>query len=174
MSGLLLGGDPGARSRMASYVVSGVGFLGAGVIFKDSANVRGLNTAATIWCSAAIGVLTGLGAPHLSLVLAGAVLFTNTILRPLAYRLHPVLPEAIPVETQYEVNLTCRSSDEVHLRALLLSTISQFQVVLQAIHSKDRSHKNLCGHAAPAVRISQHRKQIRSVPTLSVGHPVNG
>ena len=137
MSGLLLGGDPGARSRMASYVVSGVGFLGAGVIFKDSANVRGLNTAATIWCSAAIGVLAGLGAPHLSLVLAVTVLFTNTVLRPLAYRLHPVLPEATPIETQYEINLICRISDEVHLRALLLSTISQFSAVLQAIHSED-------------------------------------
>ena len=97
MAGLLLDGDPSARGRIAAYVVSGVGFLGAGVIFKDSGNVRGLNTAATIWCSAAIGILTGLGAPLLALILALAVIFTNTILRPLAYRLHPVLPEAIPI-----------------------------------------------------------------------------
>ena len=62
MCGFLLGGDPSARGRIVSYVVSGVGFLGAGVIFKDGANVRGLNTAATIWCSAAIGALCGLGA----------------------------------------------------------------------------------------------------------------
>jgi putative Mg2+ transporter-C (MgtC) family protein len=50
MSALLLDGDPSARGRIASYVVSGVGFLGAGVIFKDSGNIHGLNTAATIWC----------------------------------------------------------------------------------------------------------------------------
>jgi putative Mg2+ transporter-C (MgtC) family protein len=137
MAGLLLKSDPGASSRMASYVVSGVGFLGAGVIFKDSTNIRGLNTAATIWCSAAIGVLAALGAPQLSIVLAVAVIFTNTVLRPIAYRLHPVLPEAISIETQYEINLVCRNSDEVHLRALLLSTISQLQVMLQAIHSED-------------------------------------
>jgi uncharacterized membrane protein YhiD involved in acid resistance len=62
---------------MASYVVSGVDFLGAGVIFKDSTNIRGLNTAATIWCSAAIGVLAGLGAPQFSILLAVAVIFTN-------------------------------------------------------------------------------------------------
>ena len=61
MCGLLLDNDPSARGRIVSYVVSRVGFLGAGVIFKDGANVRGLNTAATIWCSAAIGALTGLG-----------------------------------------------------------------------------------------------------------------
>lgn len=137
MTGLLLSDDPSARGRIASYVVSGVGFLGAGVIFKDSANVRGLNTAATIWCSAAIGVLAGFGAPHLSLILAIAVIFTNTVLRPLAYRLHPVLPEATAEQTTYEVNLTCRSVDESHLRTLLLATISQSVAVLQAIHSED-------------------------------------
>jgi putative Mg2+ transporter-C (MgtC) family protein len=137
MAGLLLDGDPSARGRIASYVVSGVGFLGAGVIFKDSANIRGLNTAATIWCSAAIGVLAGFGAPHLSLLLAVAVIFTNIVLRPLAYRLHPVLPDVTPTETTYELNLTCRSVDESHLRALLLSTISQSPAVLQSIYSED-------------------------------------
>jgi len=82
MAGSLLVDDPSATGRVASYVVSGVGFLGAGVIFKDSANIRGLNTAATIWCSAAVGVLAGLGALHLSLVLAIAVLLANIGLRP--------------------------------------------------------------------------------------------
>jgi putative Mg2+ transporter-C (MgtC) family protein len=62
MCGLLLDNDPSARGRIVSYVVSGVGFLGAGVIFKEGGNVRGLNTAATNWCSAAIGALSGLGA----------------------------------------------------------------------------------------------------------------
>src|SRR5258708_39098152 len=69
MCGLLLDNDPSARGRIVSYVVSGVGFLGGGVIFKDGASVRGLNTAATLWCSAAIGPLTGIGAVHLALVL---------------------------------------------------------------------------------------------------------
>lgn len=137
MAGSLLVDDPSARGRVASYVVSGVGFLGAGVIFKDGANVRGLNTAATIWCSAAIGVLAGLGAPQLSLALAFVVLLANIGLRPLAYRLHPMLPDAVPQETSYEVNLTCRASDEAHLRTLLLTTITQSKAALQSIHSED-------------------------------------
>jgi putative Mg2+ transporter-C (MgtC) family protein len=138
MSALLIAkDDPTAQGRIASYVVSGVGFLGAGVIFKDGANVRGLNTAATIWCSAAIGVLAGFGAPELSLILALCVLLTNTVLRPLAYKVHPVLPEAEPVETIYEIALTCRSQDETHLRALLLSTITHTAAVLQSLHSED-------------------------------------
>jgi putative Mg2+ transporter-C (MgtC) family protein len=52
------------------------------------------------------------------------------------YRIHPVLPEVIPVASSYELNLTCRSSDEVRLRTLLLSTISQSPATLQAIHSE--------------------------------------
>src|SRR6202167_4994218 len=79
MCGLLLESDPSARGRIVSYVVSGVGFLGAGVIFKEGGNVRGLNTAATIWCSAAMGVLSGLGAARLALILALAVVLTNTV-----------------------------------------------------------------------------------------------
>jgi putative Mg2+ transporter-C (MgtC) family protein len=145
MCGFLLGDDLSARGRIVSYVVSGVGFLGAGVIFKDGTNVRGLNTAATIWCSAAIGALCGLGALNLAVVLAGSVLFANMVLRPLAYRLHPVLPEATPAETRYEILLACRLSVVPHIRALLLSTIASLPVRLQSIHGeqdedKDQSH----------------------------------
>src|ERR1700721_119233 len=136
VGGLLLNDDPSARGRIVSYIVSGVGFLGAGVIFKDGAGVRGLNTAATIWCSAAIGALSGLGSFPLALVLAFAVLFTNMILRPLAYRLHPVLPEAVPAETRYELKLDCKVSAAAHIRALLLSTITPLPVMLHSIHGE--------------------------------------
>ena len=136
MCGLLIDGDPSARGRIVSYVVSGVGFLGAGVIFKDGANVRGLNTAATVWCSAAIGALCGLGALNLAVVLTATVLFTNMVLRPLAYRLHPVLPEATPAETRYEIQIACRLSVVAHIRTLLLSTITSLPVTLQSIHGE--------------------------------------
>jgi MgtC family len=53
--------NDGSPTRVAAQVVSGIGFLGAGIIFREGLNVRGLNTAATLWCSAAIGVLAGAG-----------------------------------------------------------------------------------------------------------------
>ena len=136
MAGTLFTRDPSAAGRMASYVVSGVGFLGAGVIFKDGANVRGLNTAATIWCSAAIGVLSGFGHLLLAALVGLAVLVANIALRPLAYRLHPVLPEAAPAETRYEIQLACRFSVAAHIRALLLSAINSLPVTLQSIHGE--------------------------------------
>src|ERR1700761_6753491 len=116
--GLLIGTDSSAQGRIVSYVVSGVGFLGAGVIFKDGANVRGLNTAATIWCSAAIGVLSGLGTPAFAMILAAVVVLTKPVLRPIAYRLHPVLPEAQPIESIYEIDVITRANEETAVREL--------------------------------------------------------
>src|SRR6202451_1740171 len=76
MCGYLVRDDSRGEAQIVSYVVSGIGFLGAGVIFKDAGSVRGLNTAATIWCSAAVGAISGLGNPLHALVLTGAILLT--------------------------------------------------------------------------------------------------
>lgn len=70
-------------TRVASYVVSGVGFLGGGVILRDGLTVKGIDTAATLWCAAAVGVLAGAGFPAHSAAGAGAVLALNLALRPL-------------------------------------------------------------------------------------------
>jgi putative Mg2+ transporter-C (MgtC) family protein len=174
MCGFLLGEDPSARGRIVSYVVSGVGFLGAGVIFKDAANVRGLNTAATIWCSAAIGALCGLGALNLAVVLATAVLFANMVLRPLAYRLHPVLPQATPVETRYELLLACRLSVAAHIRALLLSTITGLPITLQSLHGEqddDKEETHLRAELTTAGRNNEAVEQV--VMRLSIENEVS-
>jgi putative Mg2+ transporter-C (MgtC) family protein len=52
---------PDDSFRIAGQIVSGIGFLGAGVILRNGLNITGLNTAATLWCSAAIGTLAGYG-----------------------------------------------------------------------------------------------------------------
>lgn len=70
-------------SRVIAYVVSGIGFLGAGVIMKDGAQVRGLNTAATLWASAAVGAFAGARMPVQACLVTGFVLAGNTLLRPL-------------------------------------------------------------------------------------------
>lgn len=163
MCGLLIANDPSALGRIVSYVVSGVGFLGAGVIFKDGANVRGLNTAATVWCSAAIGALCGLGALNLALVLAATVLFTNMVLRPLAYRLHPVLPEATPAETRYEILLACRLSVAAHIRALLLSTITSLPVTLQSIHGEQDDENDQTHIRAELTTVGRNNEAVEQV-----------
>jgi putative Mg2+ transporter-C (MgtC) family protein len=70
--------DPG---RMGQGVMTGVGFLGAGVIFKEGVNVQGLTTAASVWATAAIGLLFGLGAMEPGVLATAAVLATLILLR---------------------------------------------------------------------------------------------
>jgi putative Mg2+ transporter-C (MgtC) family protein len=121
---------------VASLVVSGVGFLGAGVIFKDGAIVHGLNTAATVWCSAAIGVLAGLRSLHLASILASTVLLANLALPPLVNRFHRAVP-ADSAESRYEILITCPSVDEMRLRALLVTAIGRTSATLLAIYRED-------------------------------------
>src|ERR1700722_8971030 len=100
---VLLSGQRGVDpTRIAAYVVSGIGFLGAGVILRDGIHVRGINTAATIWCSAAVGVLAGAGYLPAAAIAAALILTTHLALRPVAQRVDglPAAPGS-EIETTY-------------------------------------------------------------------------
>ena len=70
-------------SRIIAQVVTGVGFLGAGVIFREGSDVHGLTSAATIWCSAAIGCMAAMGYFVESLICTVLVVVVNSFLEPL-------------------------------------------------------------------------------------------
>ena len=74
-------------SRIAAQIVSGIGFLGAGVIFKGRTVVRGLTTAATIWVSAAVGMACGAGMLSLGIALTAMHLITLFVVAPLVRKL---------------------------------------------------------------------------------------
>src|SRR5690606_37317383 len=78
----LVEGDA-SPTRVAAQIVSGIGFLGAGIIFKEGFNVRGLNTAATLWCSAAVGVMCGAGFYAHAVSATLFIISVNLLLRPL-------------------------------------------------------------------------------------------
>lgn len=67
--------------RVLSQVVTGVGFLGAGAIIKDGFSIHGLNSAATIWCAAAVGCLCGFGYWEMALVATLVIIFINWVLK---------------------------------------------------------------------------------------------
>lgn len=113
----LLGAD--GATRIISYVISGIGFLGAGVILKDGTNIRGLNTAATLWCSAAVGTLAGSGLHLEAATLGGFVLAGNTLLRPLVNWVNRRPLSAEVTEAKYMVHVTCHPRDVSDVRDLL-------------------------------------------------------
>ena len=70
-------------TRIIAQVVTGIGFLGAGVIFREGTNVHGLTSAATIWCSAAIGCMAALGYFKETIICTILVVVVNAFLEPL-------------------------------------------------------------------------------------------
>jgi putative Mg2+ transporter-C (MgtC) family protein len=133
----------GDLTKIPSYVVSGVGFLGAGVIMKEGGSVRGLNTAATLWCSAAVGCLSGFGLYFLSLVGTVTVLAVHLLLRPIAEKINQQPNVATEHEFNYQIQITCREEDESHVRSLILHALAPSTLTLRALHSEDLngSHK---------------------------------
>ncbi len=127
-------GDP---TRVAAQVVTGIGFLGAGVILREGVNVIGLNTAATLWCSAMVGTFAGAGFPVASAVGATFIVGTNLVLRPLVRRINRLSVTTAEVEIAYTVTITCRAADEAHMRSLLLHGLSQAGLGLRNIDSAD-------------------------------------
>ena len=97
-------------TRVAAQVVTGIGFLGAGVIWKEGVNVRGLNTAATLWCSCAVGLLAGAGHWSRAILAAGLVAGVNLVLRPLVRLINRQPLETAEIETSYIVTVTCRAN----------------------------------------------------------------
>ena len=87
-------------TRIAAQIVTGIGFLGAGVILREGVNVHGLNTAATLWCSAMVGTIVGEGFWAAGGVAAGFVVAPTCVCAPwcgwsIAVRYYPPTPKPI-------------------------------------------------------------------------------
>jgi putative Mg2+ transporter-C (MgtC) family protein len=80
-------GDPTGSARVAGQVVTGIGFLCAGVIIHQGATIRGINTAATVWCACSVGVLAGLGLTLWAILVAALVVVANVVLHFLEHRI---------------------------------------------------------------------------------------
>src|SRR5215469_13978838 len=117
-------GDNEGAARMAAQVVSGIGFLGAGVIFKEGLNVRGLNTAATLWCSAAVGLLAGEGLALFGLVAAVLVIAANIALRPIVRAINRQPMEMTEEEQHYLISIQCRGARASDIRTRLVQDIA--------------------------------------------------
>jgi putative Mg2+ transporter-C (MgtC) family protein len=112
------------QARIAGQIITGVGFLGAGLIFRDGGRPKGINTAATLWCSAAVGMMCGVGAYHLAAILTLMVLILNLFLRPVVNWLDRSLFRG-SASGLVRLRLVCRSDREEELRALALRMLVQ-------------------------------------------------
>jgi putative Mg2+ transporter-C (MgtC) family protein len=130
--------DTNSPTRMASYVVSGLGFLGGGVILRDGLNVKGLNTAASLWCSGAVGTLAGSGLPGYAVIGTVAVLGVHLGLRPIALWIDARTKMATDVETWYRLRIEAESSHDAQIRTILLRHVgSHAKMNLQGLSTQE-------------------------------------
>ncbi len=130
--GLHLNGSAGA-SQIAAYVVSGIGFLGAGVIMKEGSHVWGLNTAATLWSSAAVGALCGVDLAAEAGVLTLAILAGNTLLRPLVNVINRAPMDERSAEATYEVHVLTQPVHVGQVRDLLAEQLERADYPIKEI-----------------------------------------
>lgn len=129
-------GDTKNATQIAAYVVSGIGFLAGSVIFKERPSVTGLNTAATLWCTAAVGVLVGYGFEREAAIGTATVLFVHVVLRPLVIFVNRRPLAESDVAMSYEFHATCTMAVEEHVRRTIVTAIRRTRMTLLAVYSE--------------------------------------
>jgi putative Mg2+ transporter-C (MgtC) family protein len=136
MFGITAAGN-GSPMVVAAQIVSGIGFLGAGVIMRQGLSISGLNTAATLWCSAMVGTFAGSGHLLLAAIAGAFVVGANLLLRPVVRLINRQPFRSADVETHYAVELRCHGQEEAHIRALLLQSASTAGLGLRRLNSEN-------------------------------------
>jgi len=118
-------GGPQTPIQVVAYVVSGIGFLGAGAIMKEGASISGLNTAATLWGSGAVGACCGAGLPGEAALAAGFVLASNIALRPVVNRINRQPFSEARSEATYTVCAICDRAALAEVREQLADLLEE-------------------------------------------------
>ncbi|BCI88323.1 methyltransferase [Mycobacterium kansasii] len=136
--------EDSSPTRVASYVVSGIGFLGGGVILREGFNVRGLNTAATLWCSAAVGVLAASGHLVFALIATATVVTIHLFGRPLGRLIdHDNTVEEDEGLRPYQLQVLCRPKSAKYVRAQIVQHTARNDITLRGIHTGTATDDNI-------------------------------
>jgi putative Mg2+ transporter-C (MgtC) family protein len=124
-------------TQVIAYVVSGVGFLGAGAIMKDGASIRGLNTAATLWCSAAVGACAGSGEMLDAVFVTALLLGVNSALRPIGRFIDRRSLARLKVQLLYRLRLICETEHRTEVEHQVTRAIAERSLVLRELATED-------------------------------------
>jgi putative Mg2+ transporter-C (MgtC) family protein len=123
-------------TQVIAYVVSGVGFLGAGAIMKDGGNVRGLNTAATLWCSAAVGACAGAGEMLDAVFVAALLIAINSVLRPLSRYIDRRSLAHLDRRVFYRLRLFCDADHQTDAESEVTRAVASHALVLRELRGE--------------------------------------
>ncbi|WP_157244816.1 MgtC/SapB family protein [Nonomuraea typhae] len=125
-------------TRVAAQIVSGIGFLGAGVILREGFNIRGLNTAATLWCAAAVGSLAGAGMYLMAVAGTVFIVMANTLMRPLGRFLDR---RRAARRTRYRFEVRCWDDDQAHVRKLVVNALTRPELRLRSLQGQEADRR---------------------------------
>lgn len=111
-------------TRIAAQVVSGIGFLGAGIILKDGNRVKGLNTAATLWCVSAIGILTASGMIIEATIGTSFILISNILLRIISNK----IMDKIKTNESCILDIKCETNEEKTIKNLIIRLTNKYNL----------------------------------------------
>lgn len=142
----ILGGNQTDLTRVAAQIVSGIGFLGAGLIIRDGTNIRGLSSAATIWTTAAIGILCTLDNILYAVIVTTAIVILHLVLHPVSSYLNSkrhIEKKNIIRDCFYKISITCLESNEVEIRTNLMHSLRNTnKLILHNLESSDTDEGN--------------------------------
>lgn len=154
-----VGGADGETTRIASYIVSGVGFLGAGVIFKDQVSVSGLTTAGIIWLAAAVGTAIGFGEFFLALTFMVASL--------LIVYASPVINRVFKSKKQTRTLIFTLNKEDIHLKEEIISSIEK-----QGIPVEQRKLESKDGKLVVTIEAVVRVQKMKWLEQYMVGNPL--
>ena len=128
-------------TRVAAQVVAGIGFLGAGVIIKDNKSVKGLTTAATLWCAAAIGILCAANLLFEAAVGTLLVLFTNIVLRTVNSKINALSGNI--TYNVYSYNIICEESSENAVLKTIKDIVKKHEAIISNIETNEIENGNI-------------------------------
>jgi putative Mg2+ transporter-C (MgtC) family protein len=158
----------GDATRIIGQIVTGIGFLGGGVILKDGLSIQGLNTAATIWCSAAVGALSGVGLFAEATIVAFAVMLTHILLRPLGLKLNKFsFQKEEGGSFFYSFKIRCKEQVENHLRVLILNSLKNDpHLQLRSLKSSDNGNPTYTYIEAEILANGKHDNEMEKLAGL--------
>ncbi|MGX7170577.1 MgtC/SapB family protein [Enterococcus ureilyticus] len=137
--------DDNSPTRIAAQVVSGIGFLAGGVILREGFSVTGINTAATLWCSAAVGSMIGAGFVTEGVVCAVILMLVNILLRNLSFKIddYTVQREDDQTETIHYLSVIASNSSEVMLRTEIIQLLDKYCLTFTKFSCTDLAGKKV-------------------------------
>jgi putative Mg2+ transporter-C (MgtC) family protein len=123
-------------AQVVAYVISGVGFLGAGAIMKDGGSIHGLNTAATLWCSAAVGACAGSGEMFHAVFATALLLVVNSMLRPISRLIDRRSLAVLDTHMLFRLRLFCESEHQMEAEYEVTRAVAARSLMLRDLRAE--------------------------------------